>query len=306
MSTLKHARQLAAVMQPLTGDRSSGTVRLVSTDPSVVIPHNTYLLPIVQSASGQGQIQPEFIFRTDAPVTVTPAGAPVVITSNIGGIRHNLPSGTVFRLHPAQPGMVQTAVATTAITGATDVSGSQAIKRIVNYEQLGAANVARDLFLGKVGTYPAVVLVWESTGEGLCYGSKIYLRPDKWSMHVVVSRFDAGELRSADGLDILDAVEEILTSRAHVDGEPFSSKYAQLHSRSRLAVTDSSYVYSVQFSTFHATLQTETRAPSKFPLWSKTKYNLITEPPDPSLNPPSVTVVHDATYNQVQPPPPFP
>lgn len=293
--TLRTLRQIAAVLQPLTGDRATATVRIVSTAPSVPVPKGTYLYPIHRSDAGSDMLRPALVFRTLADVVATPAGVDAAIHSVVGGLAHNAPAGTVFRFSPPRAALSPDVVATTAVAGATKLDGPCGVREIHVFEQLSAGGVQAQLFFSKLSAFPAIVLVWEATGAAQDIGPNVRLRPDRWTAHIVVSRLDSGELRANDGLEIMDAVETLLGRRAHVDGVAFTSADVEIVGRARLAIADSTYVYSVSFQTWSGVPRRDDRAVQA---WLRTSYTVKTTPPDEALDPTVVTLVDGATYDQ--------
>lgn len=292
--TMRTLRQCAAVLQPLTGERATGTVRLVSTPATLAVPAGTYMFPVHVSDAGSDMLRPALVFQTAADVVATPAGVDVAVFSVVGGIAHHAPAGTVFRLAEPMSADIASAVATTAIAGATSPAGPLAVKEIHVFEQLTAGSQAAQLFYSKLRAFPAIVLVWEATGAAQDIGPNVRLRPDRWTAHIVVSRLDVGELRAEQGLNIMDAVEVLLGRRRIVDGQPFTSADVEIVGRARLAIADTTYIYSVSFQTWSGVPRRDDR---EFKAWLKTSITLRTTPPDPSLTPEVVTLVDSATYD---------
>lgn len=296
MTIMQTARHLMAVLAPLTGERSEGTVT-IKTRADVAelpIPLNFHLLPVKKSAVGTPALAPQLPFRVAEAAVATPAGVTVPVTSVLGGVIHNLSDETVFRV-ALEDNRIASVVGAGAFTGATDYTGTGALKQVLMYESIGSSEAQKNLFLAKLaGRCPAGVLVWESSGspENLAGGHTKVV--EQWSVHVVVSRLDAGELRSLEGLEILDLVSELLGRRVGVDGAFFTNGETKILSRARTANTDSAYIYSLRIQT-NATITK--RDDREFSEWLKTSYTLVTTP-ETELSPSVVTLVGDAVYDQ--------
>lgn len=296
MTIMQTARHLMAVLAPLTGDRSDGTVTIKTRADvaTLSIPLNFHLLPVKTSLVGTPALAPQLPFRVAEPVVATPAGVTVAATSVLGGAVHNLPAGAIFRC-ALEDNRIESIVAASAFTGAVDYTGVGAVRQVLMYESIGNGSVQRDLFLAKLaGLCPAIVIVWESSGspENLSGGhTKI---AEQWAVHVVVSRLDAGELRSLEGLEILDLVSELLGRRVGVDGAWFTNGETKILSRARTAVSDSAYIYTLRIQTNTTITKRDAR---EFEDWLTTSYTLVTTP-ETALSPSVVTLVEDAVYDQ--------
>lgn len=299
MTIMHVGRRIMALLQPLTGDRSSGTVTIATTEEtaSLELAKNTNILPILPSSapgSTAVAVAHQRPFRLAEAVTVTPDGVDVAVTSLLGGIAHNLPAGTRFRIAP-EDNRIASIEASTDLAGATDYTGTGALKQVLMYEQIGGGNAQRDMFLAKLaGRCPAAVLVWESWTAQQRLASNKTKGLDTWSMHVVVSRADAGELRALEGLEILDLVMELVGMVEGVDGETITNGLSSLVNGARVTAADSAYIYAVRFQTSRVITRRDTR---EFLEWLTTSYTLVTTPPDEALSPSVVTLVDGAVYD---------
>lgn len=297
MTIMQTARHLMAVLAPLTGERSEGTVTITTRAdvPEFEIPLNFHLLPVLKSAGGNDALAPQLPFRVAEAGVATPAGVTFPVTSVIGGTIHNLPAGTVFRC-ALEDNRIASVVASGALSGAENYAGVGAVKQILMYEAVGNADAQRNLFLAKLaGLCPAIVLVWESSGSPKYIGTDKTMMVDQWAVHVVVSRFDAGELRALEGLEILDLVGELLGLRVGVDGAYITNGGIKIQSRQRTATTDSAYIYTLRIASSTTITKRDDR---EFSEWLTTSYTLITTPPEMALSPSVVTLVDDAVYDQ--------
>lgn len=298
MTIMQTARHLMAVLAPLTGPRSEGTITIktradVATLP---IPLNYHLLPMKKvAATGNQALAPQLPFRTIEAVEATPAGVTVGVTSVLGGRIHNLESGTVF--HEAlKDNRIASIVATSSIAGASDYEGVGALKQVLMYEQIGSGEAQRNLFLAKLRKLPAAVLVWESSGSPEKVGPNKTKMLEQWTLHIVVSRLDSGELRALEGLDILDLASELLGRAVGIDGADFTNGDLSLTGRNRVVAADSAYIYGLRFQTSTTITKREVR---EFGEWLKTSYTLVTTP-ETELSPSRVTLVDGAVYDHPQ------
>jgi hypothetical protein len=192
-------------------------------------------------------------------------------------------------------------VATGGLTGGADAIGVGSVKQIIEYEQIGAANTARDLFAASVhGVTPALVLAWEGSGVPHKSGRGRHRRSDRWSLFVVTARGEGAHERRAEGIDILDAIESYLLDLNSAGGYPISDPPIAMLDRRRLSVTSSSYVFVQSFETRTAVVKIERAidlsapgAPAKsslfgdegltFSEWLQTRFDLATAtvPPFP-------------------------
>ena len=221
---------------------------------------------------------------TDAATTTTtyntPSGATTTVTDQTNAITYPSPG-----------------VASTAIGGAADYEGVGALKQVLMYEQIGASDAQRNLFLGKLRALPAAVLVWESSSSPEKVGPNKTKMLEQWTLHIVVSRLDAGELRSLEGLEILDLCSELLGRAVGIDRADFTNGDLSLLGRNRIVAADSAYIYGLRFQTSTTITKREQRV---FEAWLKTSYTLVTTP-ETALSPSRVTLVEDAVYDQVVP-----
>lgn len=282
--TTRIERAILAVLQPMTGLRSSGSLFVRATGDPVTLCRNNFAVPIGKSRGTTYQLDFQKLLRTDSEtIEVTSAGAIVPVTSNLGGLQMNLDAGIEVRWEPALLGLEPVSVVQTVMTGGADATGPGSIKRLVTYEGIGAASSAKDLFLAKGNLFPSAVLSWDSSEPGELRGRGVISQHDRWTLAVVSSRGDGGEQRRAEGMGILDLAEEYLLDRGAVDGEVFSAPHIEIVSRSRLAVTPTSYIYTMVFDTVTTVSRLDART---FAEWTKTKYDMRTQtmPPFPVVD----------------------
>lgn len=225
------ARALFATLAPITGTRASSTVTATALAGSgnVQLPPNTYLRPVVD-----GQLRDDLLFKTTADFTVaagtSEAGVP--ITSNLGGRRHNLTAGTLFRFDPVPAGFDATATLDADLTGGSDAGAM--LRSVAFFEDVDASNPGPDIFASMV-TVPGLMLIWQRTEPaegamaGLGQGQNRASRSAKfyreyYVAYVVVGRLEGDTVRRKQGLLIAQAVSRLLTDRMqNDDGEQLST-----------------------------------------------------------------------------------
>lgn len=304
-------RALIAQLAPITGQRATGSVT-VNAPGGGVLPANTYLLPVVG-----GQLRDDLIFKTAPnPATVEPngtggdwvlaPGAPVsvAIKSNIGGSRHNLPAGTVFRFDPPLPGLDATATLGADMTDGDDTF--QLVRRAAWFEDMDASNPGKDIFAAKLGDYPAIMLVWqnsepaEGTTAGLRQGStrgarKVRFTRESYAMYVIVGRLAGDAARRQEGLVVMQAATRLLSDvQRNDDGEQLSSIGAgvEVNERTRLKRGEKLYIYGMHLRV-NQTMQPVDRR--TFNAWLRTQYTgaLPGRPPPEPTDPLTVVAAAD-------------
>jgi hypothetical protein len=296
------ARSVMAVLAPLTGTRSSGTVTVKATGSDVKFPGGCFAAPIIESESGNKAIardKPVFVGMNPSTAegdwTVTAAGTALPVTSLLGGARHNFEAAsTTLRWDPAMTGVELVSALAGDMTGGLDPTGDAHVKRILLYEDLSTAEIALQVFQAKMLTQaPAVILAWAGTGAGERMGRSVWQRPDRWVAYVVVTRQSGTVERGHEGLNLLDLVESYLGERGAVDGRNFSDPPVTIVGASRHSTTPSSFVYALTFETTSALQRTDTRlAEGKFGPWDRTNYDVTVATAVP------FPLVVDAEYDQ--------
>jgi len=260
------ARALLAAMAPATGIRASGS--LAVTAPAgggeVTIPRNAYAVPVVS-----GQLRHDWLFKVGPnPATLNPnqtggdwpiadgATESVALVSNLGGARHNLPLGTVFRWLPPVPGIAETAALDVATTGGVD---STILRRAAYFEDVSPAIVAKDLFAGSLTDFPAAAVIWSTSSpvegrtSGAGQGSTRVgqgLRFIRETFTIVVAAGDntSDTRRRSNGLVAVQAITRLITDRrVNDDCEVLSAIGAgvEVVTRRRLTRTQNLYVYDI-------------------------------------------------------------
>lgn len=288
-------RALFATLAPVTGVRATGTISIAALPGtgSLQVPANTYLMPVVG-----GQLRDDLLFKTaaDWSITLDDAGSfddGLPIKSNVGGTRHNLPEGTVFRFNPPFEGLAATATLDADMTDGSDEA--QLIRRLAFYEDLDTSSPSADLFASKIGDR-GVMLIWsksdpaEGAMAGLRQGANRASRTVKfWRenfvLYVVVSRLTTDNFRRQEGLIIAQVISRLLTDRMqNDDGEQLSTVGGgvEITERARLGRSPSHYIYGIRLrvnQTLEASPDGRVFAP-----WLRTSYGGALpgrEPPEP-------------------------
>lgn len=252
-------RLIVSVLSPLTGTRATGAIVVKALATDVTIPAGTHGVPIID-----GQQNYDAMVKTTAAVTATAAGATVAATALIGGAHVNLPVGTSIRWDYPIAGVESVSKVSTVFSGGVGATGFGGVQALKIYEQIGSANVASDLFAAKVGRFPAVILSWDSSREPSDIVTRVgpgtTIFEERWLLSVITSRMDSTEQRRQEGLEILENATDLLMGRTEVDGQVFTGpEPVTIGRRSRIAVSPTSYVYSLEFTTTRSRSRKEWR-----------------------------------------------
>lgn len=295
------ARAVFGQLLPLTGTRGTGTITVTNeTDEDVELCQNMYLLPVVGSvdrSDALGVIGPELaedlVFKTAPnPATVEPhnqggswtipanGSLSVAIRSNLGGARHNLPAGTIFRFDPPLDGLAIEAPLEADIDDGADKATEPALHRAVYYEDLDATAIERDIHGGRLAQLPGAMLVWRQstpaegrtagTNQGstrLADGVRGFF--ENYRLFVIVGHHSTDGRRRSSGLRLMQAVTLLLTDQQRTDdGEQLSGVGSlEILGRSRLVRGPSFYVYEIPFRVNRVIRRVETRV---FVPWLRT------------------------------------
>lgn len=276
-------RALMSVLAPLTGSRAAGHVRARAVSADVVLPKNTYGVPIHVSAAGVAQASASRLLKTAGEEVVTRDGVVVPVVSVLGGSDVNFAGGTRVRWDPPVDGLeLEAQVVAPGLLGGAAATAPGAARRIVTYEGIGPGTAADDLWKARVGEFPAVVISWEGSSPGEHVGKLRCRRKHRFRLYVVTSRLDGDDARRDEAKTLLEAIAEILVDRSAADDESFSNPPVEIGSGARLALGPQSFVYFLEALVSHATHRVEFRT---FAPWLSSTERIVTGPtpgyPDP-------------------------
>lgn len=291
--TLNVGRSIISLLAPMTGDVSTGTVTLTATGPNVVLPQNTFGFSIVDAKSNAptvsipgvatfnssdvlgaetiaDAISPDLLVKTTAETTVTSSGVSVPFRTILGGPRANLPTGTRILLDPPVDGLeFEGVVDAPGFTGGTTSTKYASAKTVRLYEGIGPEDAAEDLFRSGTAQFPALVLIWNQTGDREEAGRDRYIVSESWTLAVIASRLDSDTRRRSEASAILDEAEELLCARCSTDGFVFSAPAPLLiRGRRRVKYGSNAYIYALSVTT---TRGIERREHRTFHDWKQTK-----------------------------------
>jgi len=306
------ARAMFGQLSPLTGTRGTGTVTVNNpTLAAIELPPNMYLLPVLSHGTGTNiaELADDLVFKI-APNPATagphetggawtiPAGGslPVAIRSNLGGARHNMPAGTVFKWDPPLDGLALSAVLDADITDAADAAETAlALRRVVYYEELDAAALERDIHGGRLSQLPGLMLVWQQSlpAEGRTAGTNqgstrladgVRAFSENYRLFIVAANRSSDSKRRASGLRLMQAVTRLLTDQQRTtDGEQLTSLGSlEILNRSRFVRGDRFYVYALALRLNRLVVRVDNRS---FVPWLRTDLEMALpgrEAPEPS------------------------
>lgn len=248
-------RAILAQLSPLTGARASGEVSVTAGAAAVVVPANTYLLPVVR-----GELRDDLPFKTVGDWQVN-AGATssIPIVSNVGGARMNLDAATVFRFDPPIDGVEGDVLLDAPGTAGGNDDGAL-LRRMGFFEDLDAQNASQDIFAGKLTEYPALMLTWQNSepAEGAMAGLRqgnnrgrraVKFFREYFVAYIAVGRLAADRRRRQEGLVAAQAASRLLTDRLqNDDGEQLCSVGGgvEIIGRTRVKRGPRHYIYAVR------------------------------------------------------------
>src|SRR5690349_10878093 len=243
------SRALFGALAPITGDRASGQVLVTAGPAPVVVPRNTYLVPVTE-----GKLREELLYKTTAEVQIAANSMALLpIVSNVGGRRHNLPEATPLRFDPPLEGFVGTALLNAAMTTATQ----GLVRSLSIFEDVDAGNPGKDFFDAGLFDFPAMILAWqqsepvEGVQGGLRRGSNRGARAvtfyrETFVLYVIAGRLRGPGFRRQEGLTLVQAAARLLGDRMqNDDGEQLSTigGGVEIIDRARLARGATHYLY---------------------------------------------------------------
>jgi len=235
-------RALMAQLSPLTGARAVGSARVVATGGSVILPPNTYAIPVVDGAAHEELlVKVAFNPATESEhklggewlvdPSAEPDGTLVDFVANTGGAIYNFPAGSRLVFSPPVAGLEPSADVAAAFVGG--VEGQ--VKQVVVFDDIQTAAEEIALFQAKVRAVPALVLAWmqsapvEGRSSGLSQGGSRKGRGvrayfETWALYVIAADSTGEEARRRGALDIMEAARALLTDRKRSDdGELLSA-----------------------------------------------------------------------------------
>lgn len=241
--TIETGRALMAAMQPITGNRAAGQIRL-RTKPGVqlTVPRYAYWTPVID-----GQRMTSWLFKAtegpnkDKSWTVDDSGNTLItLMSNIGGMRHNVPVGTQFQpdLPIAELVLVGAGqpVAEADFEGGTNPSDYAGVQDMALFETFDGPALTTDLHRSPIDQFPAILLAFQdfSPADGVAIAQNnqmaINAGTDKkfykvtYTISVITTKGEGDMSRRQEGLILADAVTQLLNDKHNGDqGECLSN-----------------------------------------------------------------------------------
>lgn len=267
--TVSVGRAILGALQPLQGPAAAGSLLVRSTGATGSVPSGSVAVPV---ASG-GLVEAGSVFVLANPDTAdgswptTPTGASVAVEALHGGPGGNADAGTEFRWLPELTGIEATSETAAGLTGGSFLAGG--LRRVVAYKSMDQAGLA-ELFRASVNDCPAAVLAWASTtpvtgpmasnpGPRVSrLGTTTVLFRHEWLLWLITSQLSSEGERRRSGDAIRDDVLELLHQRCsardvlRISNEPG----IEINQATVKAVSPTSYVDQIRFSTTYAQIQT--------------------------------------------------
>lgn len=232
-TTVEQGRGLLGFLSPLCGTRATGKLTIVpktGTVGTTLLGPNWWLYPVIN-----GALRTDLVYRilpnygntdpADYTWSLPPGGGPVNVEAHVGGSRYNLPAGTVMLFADDVPdgldGDTSVTVETSGITGGLDVPlvGRDRLFAVAQYEEVGQAQIALDLFRSTVGAFPAALIVWNSGATDSTFvgrGRQGYR--ERFELLIVCDNSQGEARRRGEGLRLLDnAHDQILWKQIYGD-----------------------------------------------------------------------------------------
>lgn len=308
------ARAVIGQVSPLSGTRGTGRVLVLNdTSDDVVLEKNMYLLPNVGTL---GELADDLVFKTRPnPATLQTHGQggawtipandslEVDIWSNLGGARHNLPAGTVFRWDPPLSGLGPTVTLVDAITDGANKPDAPRLDSLIYYEELDSARIAKDLAAARITT-PGAFLIWEQStpAEGRTAGvnqgatradTERRFFAESYRIFLVVSDQTSDRERRGSGVRLMQGVTRLLSDQQVTsDFEQLTGLGGlEITGRSRFQRSERHYVYQVAFRLHRVIRRLDTRS---FIPWLQT-HIVATAPGRTAPEPTTPIVMADVT-----------
>lgn len=266
------ARAIFAHLHPMTGTRASGTATVSApAGPDVVLPKNTYLLPIISGEANDHKLYKVAPSTGDSGSWLIPGAGElsVDVVSNIGGGQQNLPAGSRFRFDPPLPGLNQDVVLDAPITNGTNVrsalfgatAGQEALlKRMVFWQEMQSAEAGHEFFTAQSGDFPALLMIWtrsvplqgRTTGGNqgntrAGRGQRIFR--EGFECYIGAGSLSAATVRRNEAMSAMQAATRLLSdSQLNVDGEALSTVAGiEITSRAFAVADQQHYIYQFGF-----------------------------------------------------------
>ncbi len=230
-TTIDTGRSIMSALQPLTGTRARGQIRLFAKSGNqVTIPAFTFFMPVLD-----GQRHTSYLFKTikgpnsDDSWTITDSGSLVDVVSNIGGVRHNIDQDTSFQTDIPHPDLVLTgAQAPTAVADfvdGTEPQGFGGVRDMVLYDTFDGPDIFTDIHRSPLGQFPGVLLAFQDfePADGVAIAqnnqSAINAGTDKkfykvsYTINVLTQRGEGDAARRQEGLLIADTIMQLLNDK---------------------------------------------------------------------------------------------
>jgi len=264
------ARALIAQMAPATGTRATGTMSVTAPagGGDLTLERNTYMMPVVDR-----ELRQDWLFKVGPdPSTLNSDGTGgdwlipdgttvggIAILSNVGGLRHNIPAGSLLRFDPPVPGFDpdEPPFVEAELTDGND--SAALIKRVNYFEDVSPADVAQDFFAADLPVFPAVAVVWESSEPlegrtaGASQGSTRLKRGTRafretFAIIIAAGQHSSDKKRRHAGLTVMQAISRLISDRkCNDDGETLSTMGAgaEINGRGRFVRQANLYVYTL-------------------------------------------------------------
>lgn len=285
MSSSYLSLALQAVIQPLQGAYSSGTVNVHALTVPVLLHPGTFGVPI----QGQSRLDAAVVKvernpdRPDRCWEVTSSGTNVNVTTLQGGEHTIVEGSTTIQWDPEIAGIeAESELVSPGLAGGTTSTATGAIKEVLTYKDLGTRPEAEDFFRSGLSRFPALVICWSATtpadgsitpgighdGVRVRHGTRLFAH--HFDLMVCTSRLSGSDLRRREGDILRDLLLEQLTDRgAWRDLVLSGPKGIQIVDARLAQMSPVAYVDVIRIA---ATLAIARREERTWHPWEKTRY----------------------------------
>ncbi len=241
--TIDTGRAIMAALQPLTGTRSVGFVKM-RTKPGTLlaIPRNSYWSPVVD-----GQRMTSWLFKVvdgpnaDKSWTVDDSGTSLVgMMSNLGGLKHNVDATTQFQPDIPIDDLVltgaDTPTANANFEGATAPADYCGVHDMAIYETFDGPAFTLDLHRSPINAFPGIMLAFQdfepADGVAIAQNNQMAINAGDgkkfykvtYSISVLTTKGEGDMSRRMEGLMIADVIMQLLNDKHSTDpGECLSN-----------------------------------------------------------------------------------